>query len=137
MSIESVMPSNHLIFCHPLLLPSIFLSIRVFSNESVLCISWPKYQSFSFNMSPSNEYSRLIFFRIDWFDLLAVQGTLKSFLQYQFESVNSLALSLLYGPTLTSVHDYWKNHSFDNTDLCWQSDRIVDNYFPVFKNYLL
>ena len=79
MSIKSVMPSNHLILCHPLLLlPSIFPGIRVFSNESVLCIRWPRYWSFSFSISPSKEYSRLIFFGIDWFDLLAVQGTLKS-----------------------------------------------------------
>ena len=83
MSIESVMPSNHLIFCHPLLLPpSIFPSIRVFSNESVLCIMWPKYWHFSFSISPSNEYSGLISFRMDWLDLLAVQGTLKSLLQH-------------------------------------------------------
>ena len=81
MSIETVMPSKHLIFCHPLLLlPSIFPSIRVFSNESVLCIRWPKYWSFSFSISPSNEYLRLISFRMDWLDLLAVQGTLKSLL---------------------------------------------------------
>ena len=78
--IESVMPSNCLILCHPLLLPSVFLSIRVFSNKSVLCIRWPKYWSFSFSISPSNEYSGLISFRIDWFDFLAVQGTLKSLL---------------------------------------------------------
>ena len=83
MSIESVMPSNHLILCHPLLLlPSIFPSVRVFSNESVLCIKWPKDWSFRFSISPSSEYSGLIPFRIDWFDLLAVQGTLKSLLQY-------------------------------------------------------
>ena len=82
MSIESVMPSNHLILCHPLfLLPSIFPSIRVFSNESVLHIRWPKYGSFSFNISPSNDYSGLISFRMDWLDFLAVQGTLKSLLQ--------------------------------------------------------
>jgi len=113
MSIDSVMPSNHLTLCRPLLLPpSIFPSIRVFSNESVLCIRWPKYCSFSFSISPSNEYSGLISFRINWFDLLAVQGTLKSFPTPQFESINSLALSLLYGPTPTSVHDYWENHSF-------------------------
>ena len=108
---ESVMPSNHLILCHPLLLlPSIFPSIRVFCKESVLHIRWPKYWSFSFSISPSNDYSRLIFFRIDWFDLLAVQGTLKSLLQYRFKSINS-ALSFLYSPTLTSIHDYWKNQS--------------------------
>ena len=83
MSIESVMPSNHLIFCHPLFpQPSIFPSIRISSNESVLHIRWPKYWSFSFNINPSNEYSRLISFRMDWLDLLAVQGTLKSLLQH-------------------------------------------------------
>ena len=81
MSIESMMPSNYLILCHPLLLlPSIFLSIRVFSNESALCIRWPKFWSFSFSISPSNEYSGLIAFRMGWFDLLAIQGTLKSLL---------------------------------------------------------
>ena len=90
MSIESVMPSNHLILCHPLLLlPSIFPSIRVFSNESVLCIRWPKYWSFSFSISPSSEYSGLISFRMDWFDLLSVQGTLKSLLQYQHQFVGA------------------------------------------------
>ena len=94
MSIKSVMPSNHLILCHPLLLPpSIFPSIRVFSNELSLRIRWPKYWSFS--ISPSNEYSRLISFRIDWFDLLAVQGTLKSLLQPQFKSIYSSVLSFL------------------------------------------
>ena len=99
MSIESVMPSNHLILCHPLLLlPSIFPSIRVFSNESVLRIRWPKYWSFS--ISPSNEYSGLISFRIDWLDLLAVQGTLKSFPTPQLKSINSSTFSLLFGPTL-------------------------------------
>ena len=99
-SIESVMPSHHLILCHPLLLlPSIFPSIRVFSNESAPRIWWPKYWRFSFSISPSNEYSRLISFRINWFDLLAVQGTLKSLLQHQFESISSLVLSLLYGST--------------------------------------
>ena len=107
-SIESAMPSNHLTLCHPLLLlPSILPSIRVFSSESSLRIKWPKYWSFSFRISSSNEYSGLISFRIDWFDLLAVQGTLKSlFPAPQFESINSSALNLLYGPTLTSIHDY-------------------------------
>ena len=108
MSIESMMPSNHLILCHPLLLPSVFPSIRVFSSESVLLIRWPKHWSFSFSSSPSNEYSGLISFRIDWLDLLAVQGTLKSLLE-QFKCMKSSALSFLYGPTLTSVCDYWKN----------------------------
>ena len=120
MSVESVMPSNHLILCHPfLLLPSIFPSIKFFSNELALLIRWPKYWSFSFSISPSNDYSRLISFRIDWFGFLAVQGTLKSLLQHQFKSINSLALSLLYGPTLKSIHDYWKSHSFNYMDLCW------------------
>ena len=113
MSIESVMPSNHLILCHTLLLPSIFPSIRVFSNESVLHIKWPKYWSFSFSISPSIEYSGLIFFRMDWLDLLAVQGTLKSPPTPQFKSINSLVLSFLYSPTLTSIHDPWKNQSSD------------------------
>ena len=114
MSIESVIPSNHLILCCPLLLPpSIFPSIRVFSHESVLHIRWPKYWSFSFNISPSNEYSGLISFRMDWLDLLAVQGNLKSSPTPQFKSINSSVLSFLYSPTLTSMHDHWKNHSLD------------------------
>ena len=97
MSIALVMPSNHLILCHPLLLPlSIFPSIRVFSNESVLCIRWPKYWSFSFNISPSNEYSGLISFRMDWLDLLAVQGTLKSLLQHHSSETSVLQLSAFF-----------------------------------------
>ena len=101
MSIESVVPSNHFIICHPLLLlPTIVPSIRVFSNESALQIRWSKYWSFSFSISPFSEYSGLIPFRIDWFDLLAVQGTLKSFLQYHISKASIfLVLSLLYGPT--------------------------------------
>ena len=95
--------------------------MRVFSNESALCIKWPKYWSFS--ISPSNEYSGLFSFRIDWFDLLAVQETFKSLLQHHSSKASySLALSLLYGSALTSIHDYWKNHGFDYTDLCRQSD---------------
>ena len=94
MSIESVIPSNHLILCHPLLLlPSIFPSIRVFSNESALCIRWLKYWNFSFNISPSNEYSGLISFRMDWLDLLAVQGTLKSLLQHHGSKASILRCS--------------------------------------------
>ena len=114
MSIESVMPSNHLILCHPLLLPSsIFPNIRVFSNELVLHIRWPNNWRFYFSISPCNEYLRLISFRIDWFDLLAVQRILKSPPTPQFKCINSLALSFLYSPTLTSIYDHWKNHSFD------------------------
>jgi len=112
-SIESVMPSNHLILCCPLLvLPSIFPRIKVFSSESVICIRWPKYWSFSFSISPSNEYLGRISFRMDWLDLLAVQGTQESSPTPQFK-INSVVLSFLNGSTLTSIHDYWKNHSFD------------------------
>ena len=129
MSIESVMLSNHLILCCPLLLlPSIFPNIRAFSNESTLRIRWPKYWSFSFSISPSSEYSGLISFRIDWLDLLAVQETVKSSPAPQCKSINSSALSFLYGPTLTSVHDYWKNHSFDYMDLCRQGDLSAFKY---------
>ena len=113
-SIELVMPSKCLILCHPLLLlRSIFSSIRVFSNESVILIRWPKYWSFSFSICPSNEYSGLISFRRDWLDLLAVQGNPKSSPTPQLKSINSSGLSFLYSPALTSLHDYWKNHSLD------------------------
>ena len=124
MSIESVMPSTHLILCRPLLLlPSIFPSIRVFSNESALHIRWPKYWGFSFKFTPSNEHPGLISSRMDWLDTLAVQGTLKSLFQhhslFQHQSINSSVLNFLYSPTLTSIHDYWKNNSFDSMELCW------------------
>ena len=123
MSIELVMPSNHLILCHPLLLlPSIFPSIRVFSSESVVRIRWSEYWSFSFSISPSNKYSRLISFRIDWLDLLAVQGPLKSFLQHHSSKASILWCSAFFIVQLTSIHDHWKNHSFDYTDLCLQSN---------------
>ena len=140
MSIESVMPTNHLILCHPLLLQtSIFPSISVFSFSLFDLLFFfyftlfyftilykfftsGKYWSSSFSISPSNEYSGLIPFRIGWFDLLAVQGTLKSLLQSQFNGISSSALSFLYSPTLTTIHDYWKNHSLDYTDICWQSN---------------
>ena len=108
----------HLILCLPLHLPSVFPSIRVFSSDSALRIRLPKYWSFS--ISPSNEYSELISFGFDWFDLLAVQGTLRSLLQNH----NSKA-SILNGPTLTFIRDYWKNHSFDYTHFCWQGDVSV------------
>ena len=124
MFIESVILSNHIILCHPfLLLSPIFPSIRVFSNESTLHIKWPKFWSFSLSISPSNEYSGLISFRIDYFDLLAAQGTLKSLLQHHNSTASSLWLSaffmvqLAYRYTSTGT-----NHSFDYTDLCWQRD---------------
>ena len=129
MSIESVMPSNHLILCCPLLPPSIFPSIRIFSRESVLQIRWPEYWNFNFSISTSNEYSELISFRIDWLDLLAVQVTLQSLLKTpRFKRINSLALSFLYSPTLTSIHNYWKYHSFDQMDFCWQTNVSAFQY---------
>ena len=108
MSIELVMPSSHLILCRLLLLlPPIPPSIRVFSNESTLCIRWPKYWSFSFSIIPSKEHPGLTSFRMDWLDLLAVHGTLKTLLQHQSsKSINSLVLSFLHSPTLTSIHDH-------------------------------
>ena len=118
-SIESVMPSNHLILCHPLLLlPLIFPNIRVFSNESALRIRWLKYYSFSFSISPSNVYSGLISFRMDWLDLLAVQGALRSLLQHHSSKASILPPVILYSPTLTSIHHYWEDYSFDYMDLC-------------------
>ena len=113
MFIKSVMPSNHLILCRLLLLPpSIFPSIRVFSDKSALHIRWPKYRNFSFNLGPSNEHPGLIF-RMDWLDLHAVQGTLKSLLQHHSSKASTLWHSAFYSPTLTSKHDHWKNHSLD------------------------
>ena len=114
MSTESVMPSNHPILCHPLLLlPSIFPSIRVFSNESALFMRWPEYWSFSFNISPSNEHPGLISFRMDWLDLLAVQGTLKSLLQHHSSKASILRHSAFFIVQFTSIHDHWKNQSLD------------------------
>ena len=104
MSIELVMPSKHLILCHPLLPPSIFSSIRVFSNESILRIRWAKYWSFSFSISPSNEYSELISFRMDWLDLLAVQGTLKSLLQHHSSKASILQCSAFFIVQLSHPH---------------------------------
>ena len=129
------MLSSHLILCCPLLLfPSVFARSRVFSSESALHIRWPKYQSFSFSLSPSNEYSGLISFRMDWFDLLAVQGTQEFSLASQLESITSLALSLLYGPTLTSVHDYWKNHSFD---LQTSGSEVISLLFNTLSRFVI
>ena len=122
-SIESVMPSNHLTLCRPLLLPPILLSIRVLSNVLTLHIRWPKYWSFSFSIIPSKEIPGLISFRMDWLDLLAVQeDSQESSPTPQFKSINSSVLSLRHSPALTSIYDYWKNHGSDWTDLCRQSN---------------
>ena len=112
-SIESVMPSSHLILCRPLLLPSIPPSIRVFSNESTLHMRWPKYWSFSFSISPSKEHPGLISFRMDWLDLLAIQETLKSLLQHHSSKALILRHSAFLIVQLTPIPDYWKNHSLD------------------------
>ena len=139
------MLSKHLSLCFPLLLlSSIFHSIRVFPNNSALYCRWPKHWSFS--ISSSNEYSGLISFRIEWLELLAVRGTLKeSSPAPQFKSINSLVLSLLYAPALTSIHDYWKSHSFDYTDLCRKMmslllntlSRFVIAFLPRSKHVLI
>ena len=124
MSIKSMTPSNHFILCCPLLLPlSIFPNIRVFSNESILQIKWPKYRSFSFSISPSNEYSGLISFRMEWLDLLAVQGTLKSLLQHHNSKASIIWHSAFFIVQLS--HPYMttgKKHSLDEMDLFWQSN---------------
>ena len=140
MFIVSVMPSNHLILCRPLLLlPSIFPSIRVFDNELALCIRWSKNWSFSFSISPYSEYSGLISFRIDWFDLLAVQGILKSLLQHQSSKESILWLLAFFMVQLSHdswskyVHDYWENHSFDWMDLCWNGIKIAGRNINNFR----
>ena len=128
-STELVISFNHLILsCPLLLLPSIFPSIRVFSNVSALCIRWPKYWIFSFSVSPSNEYSGLISFRIDWLDLLVVQGILKNLLQHHSSKASILWCSAFFIVQLTSAHDHWKNHSLDQMDLCWQSNVSAFKY---------
>ena len=127
-SIELVTPSSHLIVRRPLLLlPSIFPSIRVFSNESVLRIRGPNYWRFNFSISPSNEYLGLISFRTDWLDLLSVQGTFKNLLQYHSSKASVLWCSTFFIVQLTSTHDYWKNHSFDYTDLCCKVMSLLFN----------
>ena len=121
MFIELMMPSNHLILCCPLLLlPSVFPRIRVFSSELAPHVRWPEYWSFSIH--PSSEYPGLISFRMDWFDLLAVQGTLKSLLQPHSLKASIFQHSAFFMVQLLHIHEYWKNHSFDYTDLCWQSN---------------
>ena len=124
MPIELVMPSSHLILCRPLLvLPPIPTSIRVFSNESTLHMRWPKYWTFSFIIQPFNEHPGLISFRMDWLDLLAVQETLKSLLQHHSSKASIFQRSAFFTVQLSHPYvDYWKNHSLDQTDLCWQSN---------------
>ena len=132
-SVESAMPSNYLILCHLLLLlPSIFPSTMVFSNELTLCIRWPKYWSFTFSINLSNSYSGLISFRIHSFDLLTVQGTQESSPTPQFKSIDSSPLSLFCGPTLTSIHDYWESHRFESTDICQQIMSLLFNMLSSF-----
>ena len=129
MFIKSVMPANHLILCRPLLfLPSIFPSIRVFSNESVLHIMWPKYWGFSFSISPSNKYSGLISLRIDWFDLLAVQGVLKSLLQHPSLKASVLQCSTLFMVQLSHPYTTAGKTIALTIDFCWQSDVPVFQY---------
>ena len=147
MSIDSVMPSNHLILCRPLLLlPSIFPSVRVFSNESALHMRWPKYWSFSFSISPSNECSGLTSFRMDWLDLLAVQGTLKSLLQHHSSKASILWCSAFFIDQLS--HPYMttgKTIALTKTDLCWQImsllfnmlSRLVITFLPRSKHLLI
>ena len=146
MSIESVMPSSHLILCHPLLLPPpIPPSIRVFSNELTLHMRWPKHWSFSFSISPSNEYPGLISFRMDWLDILVVQGTLKSLLQHHSSKASILQRSAFFTVQLSSIHDHWKNYSLDQMDLCWQVmsllfnmlSRLVTTFLPRSKCLLI
>ena len=129
MSIVSVMLSSHLILCQPLLLlPTVFPRIRVLANMSALCIRWPKYWSFSFNISPSNEYSRLISFSIHWLISFLSREFSRVFSSTTIQMISSSVLSLIYGTTLTSVHGYWKNHTFDYMDLCQQCDISAFQY---------
>ena len=144
-SIETVMPSNHLILCRPLLLPSIFSNIRVFSNESALCIRWPKYWSFSFNISPSNEHPGLISFRDGLVGSpCSPRDPQESSPTPHFKSTNSLALSFPYSPTLTPIHDHWKNHSLTRqtfvdrvNSLLFMLSRLVITFLPRSKHLLI
>ena len=123
---DAIQPSHPL--SPRLLLLPIPPSIRVFSSELALHMRWPKYWSFSFSISPSNEHPGLVSFRMDWMDLLAVQGTLKSLLQHHSSKESILLLSFLHSPALTSIYDHWKNHRLDETDLCWQSNVSAFEY---------
>ena len=135
MSIESVMPSNHLILCHPLLLPpSIFPSIRVFSSESVLHIRWPKYWSFSFSISPSSDYSGLISFRMDWLDLLAVQGTLKSLLQHHSSKASILQCSAFFMVQLS--HPYLATRKTIALTSWTSVDKVMSLLFKMLSTYI-
>ena len=135
MSIESVMASDCLFLCCPLLLlPSIFPSIRVFSNDSVLCIRWSKYWSFSFSISLSNEYSVLISFRIDGWISWSPRDSQESSTKPQFKNIISSALSSVYSPTVTSMHDYWKNHSFDYMDFF---GRVMSLFFNILSRLVI
>ena len=137
MSVELVMPCNHLIFCRPLLPPSIFPSIRVFSNDSVLPIRWPKYWSFSFSISPSNEYSGLISFRMDWFGSpCSPRDSQESSSTPQFKSINSSALSFLYSPALTSIHRRTFIHKVMSL-LFNMLSRLVITFLPRSKRLLI
>ena len=134
-SMESVMPSSHLILCRPLfLLPAIPPGIRVFSNESTLHMRWPKYWSFSFSISPFNEHPGLISFRMDWLDLLAVHGTLKSLLQHHSSKASILRCSAFFTVQLTSIHDYWKNHSFDYATFV---DKVMSLLFNMLSRFVI
>ena len=136
MSIESVLPSNHLILCHPfLLLPSIFPSIRVFSNESVLCIRWPKYWGFSFSISPSNEYSGLSSFRIDSFDLLAVQGTLKSLLQHHSSKASILQCSAFF--TVQLSHPYMTTRKTIALTRQTLVGKVISLFFNILSRFVI
>ena len=135
MAIESMMPSNHLILCYPLLLPSIFPSIRVFSNESVLRIRWPKYWSFSFSINPSNEYSDLLCFRIDWFDLLAVQGTLKSLLQHHSSKASILWHSAFFMVQLS--HPYMTTGKIIALTIWTFSSKVTSLFFNMLPMFVI
>ena len=135
MSIESVIPFRHFILCCPLLLLSPILpSIMVFFNESTLRMRWPKYWSFSFSIIPSKEHPGLISFRMDWLDLLVVQGTLKSLLQHHSSKASILQCSAFFSPTLTSIHDYWKNYSLTRQTFV---GKVISLLFNMLSRFVM